>query len=124
MRKRGPFDATILSSIIAVVLFMVVYSISARVDLVFYKDGTEIARQENVCALSRFNDPSDSLPDGMLEEGEEIKFYFVDGGEKLIFQESSSRARVRIATTVLKNFLTFKWSEGSQVLEIHSVTSK
>ena len=125
MRKRGPYDATILSTIIAFALLLVIYSVTARVDLIFYKDGAEIARQENVNALtSRLNNPADSLPDDVLEEGEEIKFYFVDGGEKIIFQESSARARVRIAKTALKNFLTFRWSESSQVVEIHSVTSK
>ena len=125
MRKRGPYDATILSTLFAFVLLLVIYSVTARVDLIFYKDGTEIARQENVCALTgRLNNPADSLPEDMLEEGEKIKFYFVDGGEKIVFQESSAKARIRIAKTTLKNLVTFRWSENSQVVEIHSVTSK
>ena len=122
MIRNRPQSAGILSVILAFVIITLIYAAFGRVDLIFkFEDGTEICRQENVCAVSSINDPIDSIPEGTIGEDEEIQFYFVDCDEKVYFTDLSMRLRVKIAKTVVMNFLNFKWGEGSQFVVINAV---
>ena len=121
MKMNKPLSAGIFSVILALVILTMVYAAFGRVDLIFKLDDKELCRQENVCALSAINDPIDSIPDGIVGEGEELKFYFTDGDENVYFTDASMRLRVMIAKTVIHNFITFKWGDASQFVIINAV---
>ena len=125
MIQNRPINAGVFSVILALLILTLVYAAFGRVDLIFrLEDGTEICRQENVCALSTINDPTDSIPQGIVGEGEEIKFYFTDGEENVYFSDSSMRLRAKIAVTVVMNFVNVKWGEASQSIIINAVIIK
>ncbi len=121
MNNNKPLSAGIFSVILALAILLLAYAAFGRVDLVFKMDGEELCRQENVCALSKINDPIDSIPDGVIEEGKELKFYFTDGDENVYFTDSSMRLRVKIVKTIMTNLVTFKWGEASQFVIINAV---
>ena len=121
MINPKPLSAGAFSVILALVLILLVYAAFGRVDLIFKLGDDEICRQENVCFLSAINDPTNSIPDGFVGEGEELKFYFVDGDENVYFSDSSMRLRVKIVKTVMTNLITFKWGDASQFVIINAV---
>ena len=116
MKHKKPMSAWILSTCLALVLVLFTYVAFTRVDLVFTKDGYEIYRQENVCALSKIDDPAEKIPEGIVEEGEEIIFTYSDGEETVDFDHSSMAFKVKIAKTLLTNLIEFKWSESSRFI--------
>lgn len=116
MKHRKPMSAWLLSTCLALVLVLFTYVSFTKVDLVFTKDGYEIHRQESVCALSKIDDPSDNIPEGIVEEGEEISFTYSDGEETVDFDHSSFAFRVKIAKTLLTNLIEFDWSENSRIV--------
>ena len=121
MRHPKPLNAGIISMILALVFLVGIYAVCGRVDLIFKLDGEELCRQENVCSLSAINDPTNSIPKGIVEDGEEIKFYFADGEENVVFTPGSMRLKVVIAKTIITNLVTFKWGESSQFVILEGV---
>lgn len=116
MKNRKPMTACLISTCLALVLMIATYAAFAKVDLVFMKDGEEVCRQDNVCALSAIDDPAENIPDGVFSEGEEICFTYVNDGENVDFDHSSFEFRGIIVKTVMTNLIEFKWSEASQVI--------
>lgn len=116
MKNRKPMTACLLSTILALALMIATYAAFAKVDLVFMKDGEEICRQDNVCALSEIDDPAKNIPDGVFLDGEEICFTYVNGEENVDFDHSSFKFRGMIVKTVMTNLIEFKWSASSHVI--------
>ena len=105
MTQRVPQSAGIISIILAVVLLLAIYTLLGTVDLVYMKDGIESAVQEDVNVFSSLH-----FPEGEIS-------CTVNGEETVI--NSVNDLRVQIGTTVLTNFLSFKWTEEDNVIIVN-----
>lgn len=90
----------IASLILAVVILLVIYTLTGTVDLVFRKDGREVHRIEDASVFADL-----SIPDG-----ESKSFYYsTELGEKQF--SDSVEFRIEIAKTVLTKLINFEWEE-------------
>ena len=109
-------NAGLISIVLGLAVMLLTYVLFAKVDLVYMKDGVEICRQGNVCAISEIVDPNLTLPDGVVAGGETLSFTYTDGENAVDFDHSSFDFRLFIAKTVAHNLRDFKWSADSHVI--------
>lgn len=118
MKNKKPMSAGIISTCLALVLVLLIFVAFAKVDLVYIKNDREICRQNNVTIFSTIEDPVENIPEGVLSEGEEISFTYVDGDKVVDFDRKSFDFKIAMAKLVVKNFISFEWTEENAVMEL------
>ena len=103
MKQITPRKAGIISVVLAIVLLLAIYTCLSTVDVVFVKDGRELATQDDVRIFSEIH-----CPDGQL--------YIESDGQEVAIDDAT--LRVEIGKTILLNFFSFNWTEENQVITI------
>ncbi len=114
MKKIMPRSAGVLIAIGFYILVHVVYAVLGTVDLVFVKDGEVLCRQDNVSSVSVIMDPLQNMDDETYAENTDTVFIYTFLGEEYVFGEDMFVLRAKIAARVVRNLVTFRWSESSE----------
>lgn len=113
-----PRAAGIVSVILALILLLSIYVGFARMDLVYMSRGQEVYRQEGAYTFSEYDYPPVAFDhDGSPSTADKpLNFHYTDRGLWFEFEGATLRFRFRIAKTVFKNLITFKWDESNYVM--------
>ncbi len=103
----SPRSAGIISTVLALVIIICVYTLFGSVDLVFKQDGTEVYRIEDASLFSELT----------LPEGDGNAYTYGEAGAEF---GDTFEFRFEIAKTVLVNFVTFKWDAADNVIELNA----
>lgn len=105
MKQKPSINAGLFSVIFAVVILVAVYTLVGTVDIVFVKNGKQDSRMNDVNIISEI-----TLPEGNLS-------CVVDGKTKNF--NTVEDLKMHIGTTLITNFINFKWGECDNIITIN-----
>ena len=106
-------NAGFLAAILGIVLILLIYIMLGTVDLVFMKDGFQVARMDDVRVFSNLElDPDEVIT------GEELSYIYGENSEPF---KGDFKFRIEIAKVLVINFFTHKWEPTDYVIVLKAI---